>query len=260
MKITNGIHKEITEGLRSYRFLIIFIGFVFLAISLPLMNKFVMPLVMKAQFPDLSEEAIMSMAATTQLVSIRGYLQNAMSVGVIITIFVLSGVVAQEIKDKTWIIPISSGKGFVELITAKLLVLAPILFTIPIITSLISYFYSGVVFGFDFKYPLLVFRAGLFHGVYMIYILGLLLLFGSIIKRPTVTGLIVLVISQGTGAIGNLLSIDRFLPSGLIQEASALAVVPATAAFTSLIATIGIFSVSVILTIIRLNKVELTQG
>jgi hypothetical protein len=64
----------------------------------------------------------------------------------------------------------------------------------------------------------------------------------------------------GTRALGSLLKIQHFLPSGLVVEAEMLAAAPSIRLWGTLAITIAAVVVLVCLTMIRLTKLELTRG
>ena len=66
------IKKETLDGMRNYRFLIIFAAVIFFAIFDPIMNKLVLPEVLKSQFPNMPAEVMQEMLVTTQVANIRG--------------------------------------------------------------------------------------------------------------------------------------------------------------------------------------------
>lgn len=260
MRIKEIVKKEVLQGLRSYKFLVMIIGFLFFAILDPVMSKFILPIVLEGEFPGMSREVMESMIPSTQVAIIRGYLGNVYQVGMIIIVFTLSGIIAQEISERTLILPVSSGKRYGDILIGKVIVYGSVLLFTAVFSIMVNYAYSGLLFEFDLESPLPVIRGGLLQGLYMLFVLSMLIFIGSLVKKPLMTGLLTLVVVYGSGALGGLLNINSYLPSGLIDESTLLAVVPSIMVLKSIISTIAIIILLIGFTIIRLSKMELTRG
>ncbi len=257
MNIKACIKKEFLDGIRNYRFLVIVVSFLFFAILDPVMSKFILPEIMKSQFPGLPEEALASLMDNSQIGIIRTYLNDVFQIGMLVVILTLSGVVAQEINQKTIIFPVTSGKKFHQILISKFIVYGIVLMVSAVFCAMVNYLYTGVLFGFDMTSPVPVLRAGFLQGFYMLFLLSLLMLVGSMIKKPMVAGLIVLIPAWFMGALGNLLNINRYLPSELIAESQLLSVVPSSSLITSIISTIVLSVLAFGFTVIRLRKSDL---
>jgi ABC-2 type transport system permease protein len=260
LNIKGIIKKEILEGIRNYRFLIIFGGLLFFAILDPIMNKIVMPQLLKSQFPNMTLEAINDMLASNQISVIRGYLEDIFEIGTIIITFTLSGIVAQEISEKTLILPITTGKRYGHLIIGKVLVYGSILIFATTTSAIVNYIYSGVLYDFELFSLVPLLRAGLLQGLYMIFVLSIIILIGSFVRKTISTGLLTLIIAYGTTFLGSLFEINNYLPAGLLSEGKLLAVIPSLGMFKSILCTISIIIISMIVAVIRLSNMELTRG
>lgn len=260
MKTIVVIKKEILDGIRNYRFLIITMTYLFFAILNPVMNRFFLPSVLRSQFPNMTEELLNDMIQMTQLASVRGYIDSALQLGTIVTVLILSGVIAQEISERTFLIPTSTGKRFSDLVLGKLIVYGSGLIVVNTLCIVVNYLYSGVIFGFDMYSIIPVVRAGILLGIYMTFLLGLLMLVGSFTRKPITAGLLVLLPGLFMGYIGSLFRIDRFLPSGLIAEGQLMAMTPSRGVYQSLIITLALIALSTGFTVIGLCKTELTKG
>lgn len=254
------VKKEVLDGIRNYRFLILVISMLFFAVLNPVMNKLFLPEILQRQFPQITDEVLRAMLHNTQVANIRAYLKDVFQVGMIAIVFALSGVLAQEISEKTLILPLTTGKRYGELLLAKMLVYGNVLILGVIFSGLVAYFYAGILFGFDLPSALPVVRAGLLQGLYLVYVLALLLLVGSLIKKPIGTGLLTLVLAYGTRYIGDLFNVNRYLPSGLLVEGEMLAVIPSHTLIEPVIYTLALLVLLFGFTIIRLSKIELTRG
>ena len=260
MDIKATMKKEILEGLRNYRFLILFIGVLFFAIFDPLMNKLVLPEVLKSQFPNMPEEVMRDMLVTTQVANIRGYMGSVYQISTLIVSFTLSGIIAQEISGKTLIFPVSTGKRYDEILLSKFTVFGGFLFLATTLSALINYGYAGALFGFDLPSVLPALRAGALQGLYMLYVVALLIFIGSLARKPIAAGMLTLLAAYGTRILGSVFSLHRYLPSGLLEEAELLAAAPSPTLWGSLASTLALVVVLYGLTIIRLTNLELTRG
>ncbi len=254
------VKKEILEGLRNYRFLIVAIGMLFFAVFDPVMNKLILPELLKSQFPNMSADIVNQMLVNTQTANIRGYLTHVYQISTLIISFTLSGLLAQEISEKTLIFPMSTGKRIEGLLLGKMIVYGGFLLLLTSFSILVNYAYSGVLFGFELPSVYPVLRAGLYLGIFMIFVLALLILFGALVRKPIPAGMLTLLVAYGVRAVGSLLNGHRFLPSGLLVEAEMLAVVPSEFIWGILASSIAMIAVLIGLSIYRMLHLEITRG
>ena len=260
MDIKAIIKKEVLEGLRNYRFLILLVGVLFFAIFDPLMNKLVLPEVLKNQFPNMPEEVMGEMLITTQVANIRGYMGSVYQISTLIAAFTLSGIIAQEISTKTLILPVCTGKRYDEIVLAKGSVYGGCLLLVTTLCALVNYGYAGALFGFDLASAMPALRAGVLQGLYMVYVVALLIFIGSLVRKPIAAGMLTLLAAYGTRVLGSLFQVNRYLPSGLLVEAELLAAAPSPFLWGSLASTLALIVVLFGFTIIRLSNLELTRG
>lgn len=253
------IKKEIIEGIRTYRFLIIMAIFLFFALMNPILNKLVLPEVLKSQFNGISEDMLSQMIVTSQRDCVRGYLTDVFEIATIVVVLTLSAIIAGELKSKTFIFPICSRKDFATLVLAKLIVYGSFLMMATTISVTIDYAYSGVLFGQDLPGILPVVRSGLLQGLYYMFVLGLIMLAGSFAKKPMTAGLLALVPAYGTHILSSLLNVGNYTPAGLLSEAGLIAVKVSSEVMQPIIITIGLVVVMVVLTVLRLQALELAR-
>ncbi|NLV48571.1 MAG: hypothetical protein GXY22_07935 [Clostridiaceae bacterium] len=215
------IRKEFLFSIRNSRFLIIAAAFMFLGLLTPLMLKVILPMVFSSQFPGMDEEMIAQMIDMSQFGSLQGFFGDLYEMGTVIVAFSLCGLVAQELKDNTLVIPLCSGKRFSDIVLSKMIVFSLVMTISTIASASVSYLYSGLLFDFEVKYASIL-QSSLLHSLYLIFILACLILVGSLTSKPIATGLTTLIISYGIHGIGSLLAINKWLPSGLIIQAQTL--------------------------------------
>lgn len=255
MAIKAVIRKEMMDGIRNYRFIIVAAGFLFFAILDPVMNKYLLPMILQSQFPGMQEDFLMTMIESTQRGVIRMYLNDSFQIGTIVMVFVLSSITASEIGERTIILPSNAGIRYHEMLLGKIFVHGLAVFLISVISSIINYIYSGALFGFEISIvPLLM--AGIYQGSYMLYVIGILILTGLLVKKAVTAGLITLLAGFGTIFVGGLFKIDRFLPSQLIKEASLLSATVGTSGLQSLIITFGLIVLIIFGSLMILRKIE----
>ena len=257
--MTKDIRKEFLYSMRNSRFLIIAAAFMFLGLLTPIMLKVILPMIFSSQFPGMDESMIEQMVDMSQRGSLQGFFNDLFEMGTIIAVFTLCGLLAQELKDNTLVIPLCSGKSFSHIVSAKMIVFSIIVTASTTAAASVSYLYSGLLFDFDIGYlPLL--QASLLHSLYLIFILSCIIFVGSITSKPIATGVTTLVISYGTYGIGSLLDINKWLPSGLIIQTQSLAAGTGTSLDSdfalTLVITAAIIILFTALSIFRLRTME----
>lgn len=215
----SNITKEWMYAIRSGRVLIIFASFLFLALSTPLMFKVVLPMILESQLGTASSQEISAMINMGQMDSIQSYIGDVFEIGSIVVAFTLCGVLAQEVRENTLVIPLCSGKRYGEIVGSKLLVFGMILLLVQCTSTMATYLYSGVLFSFEIQFGPII-RSGILQGIYMIFLLCCLLMWGAILERPIPSGFASLATVYGMHFLGNIFSINDYFPSGLLMEAN----------------------------------------
>lgn len=248
------IAKEFRYGLRQSRFLILAAVFLFFALSAPVMMKVILPAILKSQFQN--SDALKGLMEVSQIGCMCSYMGDVFEIGTIAVAFTLCGIMGQEIKDRTLVLPVCSGKRFGDIVTAKMLVFGAALVLILTMALVADYLYAGLFMGFDVRSIWTVVRSGLLEGLYMVYILSCLVLFGTLIGKSVAAGVVTLAVAYGSYFIGNLLAIGRFLPSGLLTQASALSTLSDTI-YITLSITAVLIMVNCALSVALLRRMEL---
>lgn len=251
------IKKDIKDGIRNYKFLIIFIAFIFFAMLDPIMNKYIMPEVIKSQFPGITDEIMKEMVDMTQLGSIKAYISDVYEMVLLIIVFSLCGVISKEIKDKTLILPICSGKSFRAIVVSKLIVYGSITFCASLSASIINYLYSTVLFDNELTSIVPTLKAGLLIGIFIIFVLSVLIFIGVLTKKPIVTGLLTLAVIYSIDFIGSIFDKKEYVPIGIIQESSKLVDTFSKEVYQNMFIVISISIILIVLAIIKLSKIEL---
>jgi hypothetical protein len=138
---------------------------------------------------------------------------------------------------------------------AKLLVFGALLVMIPVFALLADYGYSGLLFGFEIG-VLPILYSGLLQGIYVLFLLFCLMMWGVLLKRPFPAGFMTLATAFGIHFISSLLNIQSRTPSGLLVEAQKLMPSVAPSLYLPLSVTIVFMIFMMTCTLSRLRRME----
>ena len=249
------IIKELQYARRSGRVLILFASFLFFALLTPVILKVVLPMVLSGQLAGEASQGISGLTDMTQLDCIRNYMADVLQIGTIIIAFTLCGLTASEIRDNTWVLPLCAGKRFGRMVGAKLLVFGVLMVLIPIIALLVDYGYSGFLFGFEIGViPILY--GGLLQGIYVLFLLSCLIMWGVLLKRPIPAGFLTLGTAFGIHFISSLLRFGKWTPSGLLAHANELTPGAGSSLLIPLSITIVLIIFMTLITFAQLKHME----
>lgn len=249
----HNVDKEIKYGFRSGKLLILLASFLFFALLTPLMLKFVLPGILQSQ--GASPQDLSGIMGMTQISCIQIYMNDIFEMGTIIVAFTLCGLLAQEIRDNTLVLPLCSGKHFTSIIGGKLLVFGFALSLIPLLALIVDYMYAGLLFSYELEiFPIL--RAGILQGLYMVFLLACIIMWGAVQKKPIAAGFLTLATAFGLHFIGSLLGIHAWLPSGLLVQAQHLTEAPESSLILTVTITIVLIIAMFALTLMRLKSIE----
>lgn len=253
------IKKEMLDGIRNYKFIVIFAVFLLFAMFDPIMTRYILPEILKSQFPGITPEMLNDMVDMTQRGAIRAYMSDIYEIGILVISFLLCGITAREIQDKTLILPICSGKRHDFILLSKLIVYGSVTFIAVFIATLINYFYSTLLFDAGLQNILPIIKNGLLQGLFLVFIIVSLIFIGVLTQKNIITGFLTLGLVYGTGFIGSGFNIQKFLPYGLIYEAQQLAPISTVELFQTIFVTIGLIVIMFLLSVIRLRSIDLTR-
>lgn len=247
--------KELRYGARNSRFIILAASFLFYALLTPIMTKVILPQVLKSQFPGMGTDLLEQMINMTQTGSLQSYIGDIFELGTIIVAFTLCGLLAQDIRDNTLVMPLCSGKSYHGILLSKLIVFGCSLLIIPVAALSASYAYSGLLFSFDVSFTA-VLLSGFYQGLYLVFLLALILLIGTLISKPVATGLLALGITYFQNLIGGLFDVKKYLPAGLISSSVNLSKEFAGEQIASVLITTALIVVITMATLLRLRHME----
>lgn len=237
------IKKEVDYGIRSGKFLVLLAGFLFFALLTPVMLRYVLPGVLSGQ--GVPPQELSEMQALTQADCIHIYMNDVFEMGTILVVFTLCGLMAQEIRSHTLVLPLCAGKRYAGVIFGKLAAFGSSLLLILPAALVVNALYSGLLFTFDTAVAPII-RAGSLQGVYMCFLLSCAVAWGSVVKKSVPAGFLTLATGYGLHVAGSLFSLHAWLPSGLLVEAQRLAEDPGPQLPLTLAVTVaGILGLSV---------------
>jgi ABC-2 type transport system permease protein len=232
----NAVKREILEGIRTYKFLVLAIGFVFYAFLDPIMLK-VLPEIMKSQAPGIDLQALM--AIDRKAASIN-YMKSVSQIGVIIAAFVCMKATAGELREGTFTLPFIGGLKPSQWIGAKVLVYGSALLICSVAGMLLNAFYAGSLFSEGASDYLAVLKAGLWFGLYFVMLLLVEIFTGCLTQSPAIAAVSGLGVSWLLPPLSGLLGISGYSPSYLLEDANALSAAFPAGLLPPLLITAGI--------------------
>lgn len=212
------LKKEILEGARSYRFLIIGVAMAFFAFLDPLMLK-LLPFIMKAQTGvDMS-----ALITASRDFAFESFLSDLYEIIGIVVCVLLGGTLAKERKNRRFVIPFTKGTGFSGVVLAKILVYASYLALALGTAAIVSYLYAGIVFpgsAVDLSVPL---GAVLRYSLYYAFVVAATTFLSAVSQTGIAASLLSALTVFGLPAIASVFRADRFLPSYLAMGSQKIA-------------------------------------
>lgn len=248
------INKEIIEGIRTHRFLIIAIGILGFSILDPVILKLT-PKILESQAGGLD---LSSMIELSQSAAIRSYMKNLFQISSLVVALNLMGIISTELKEKTLVLPYSLGSKLKETIIAKIIVYSIAVMLFSILGMTIASYYSSILFEMNSHSLLEIIKAGFLYGLYFSILTSLVTFFSSIFRKPILAGLLSLLTVYFMSPVTNFLNIVKYTPTYLLNEANELSSSFSGELIISIICTIGLILILTISTIVRINRIEIS--
>jgi hypothetical protein len=247
------LSKEVLEGFRTHKFLILAVGIMFFAFLDPIMLK-LMPLILKSQMGDIDFSAMIDLSQQTAMANFSG---DLFQLSTLIIVLTLMGIVTSEKSDKTLTIPVSMGCSINGILSSKVIVYGTYLTILSVLGMTTAYYYSGLIFGAGYAgYPA-VLKAGVLYGIFFTFAVALLVLVSTFLKKGFVAGIVTLLIVYLIPVLQKFPWLGRYLPSHLLTEAGYFSILPSKDLSIALICTGSAIIILSILAVIRLEKAEL---
>ena len=246
-------NKEFIEGIRNRKFLILAIGILFFGLLDPIAMKLT-PIIVESQ----TDMNIADMLELSQRASIQKHILNLFQIYPIILVFTLMGIVSSEIKQKTLVIPVSLGAKFKGIVSSKLLIYGLYFLIICMVDIFSTYYYSGVIFGFDFQNPYIFIKAGILIALFYTFVVSLLIFWGSIFRKDSLGAMFTIAIVFLMPLIAMpFKSTLVYMPYNLIVEAKYLTEIASKELFISLVWTLFYIFILNGISVMRLERSNL---
>ncbi|MDX9691051.1 MAG: hypothetical protein RBT45_01260 [Acholeplasmataceae bacterium] len=214
----NEMYKDVLDGFRNQKFLILAIGFIFMSIMTPLMMRYVLPELLYKQMMNLTEEEILNLMDFSQIGVLKSFSNDLYEFGMLFLAFTLGSLIPTEIKNHHLIFFKTSQKKYRTMVFSKWLIYSCFMMFINCISFLIDYLYAGLLFSFSANLSTILWSS-LLYGLYWSMIISLILWVGTITKNTIGTGLIVFLGTLILGSILSLTTIKHYTPFELIHTA-----------------------------------------
>jgi ABC-2 type transport system permease protein len=202
------IVKEIIEGIRTYRFLIIGAIFLFFAIFDPVTIK-LLPLILGSQMPGVDMSGMFSFSQTA---AFEGFLGDLYEIGTLVVCLVLMGTVSKERETRSLVLPLTNGAGYAGILAAKVIVPAVFIGLVIFFAVPVAYFYSGILFPGVKAASLSILNAAFNCALYFTFLASLVTFASSLFKKGLPAGLCALAVAYGLPALTGLFKVTRFVP------------------------------------------------
>lgn len=249
------IIKELKVGIRSGRFLILSASFIFYGLLTPILLTVIMPEVLAKQFRGEDLESLLGMLDASQTAVMTSFLGDISEIGTLLVAFVLCGLIAQEVKENTLVLPLSSGSRYHQIIGAKALVYGSFLLVVSMLALLADYLYAGMLTSFEVDWTTVA-AAGLLVGYYMFFLVVCVMMWGSLINKPIAAGFLTLATTFGMQFLAGLLQKGSWVPSGLLADATNFSGTVSDTLPLTLAVTAGMIVLMLYVTHVRLGRME----
>jgi len=246
--------KELIEGIRTHKFVIIIAAIMFFAVADPAMLK-LLPQILKSQM----EMIDISKMKFDQYAAMANYTKDLFQISTFVIILALSGLIAGEKSNKTLTIPVSMGCDVYGIVGGKFLLYGIFLSISSMVGMLTAYYYSGIIFGNSFDIiPAL--KAGVLFGLYFLFVLSIVNFYSSFFSKAFMAGIMSLVTIYLMRAVEGFVNFKMFFPTYILGDASAFesglqsdTIVSITVALLAIVA-LNLFAV------LKLKRTELSNG
>jgi len=242
------LNKEIKEYARQYKYLILAIGIVGFALLNIIMLK-LLPEILKSQLPP----EVAAYFKTTEKTAIQNYIKNLLQLGNFFVIFTYCGSLSDELSSQKLVFPYSKGASPLALVSAKFIHYSIVTTLFTFVGFFTTYYYAGILFTGEALSVSQISTAAALFSVYFIFNIALLTFISSLFKKGITAGIVTLAITFLSIPLTNLSKISTLIPYKLVENANLFTF--NNMAFT-IIFTLLLSICFVILTIIRMNKVE----
>jgi len=245
------VKKEIIEGMRARKFLVLAIGVLFFAFSDPIMLK-LLPEILKSQMQGADFSMLIELS---QKAALESYTKNLFQLSTLVIVLSLMGIISKERDDKTLTVPVSMGSSIKGVVLAKLSVYGTFILLINVLGMSIAYYYSGIIFGFTHESFVAALATGAVYGLFFVFVLSFLSFCSSFMKKSFLAATITLMLVYLMPLAGYFEAIEKYLPVNLFSEVNLSVILPKSM-IASLLCTIFLTVIFSALTVFKLERVE----
>lgn len=210
------LKKEFIESIRTHKLIILFMGFVFFAVSSAPLLKLT-PKLLESQYGSEMANAF----SVTEIDAITSYISsNLPQICILILCLTIGGILSNEVSSSSITLPITKGANKTKIVLAKFCLYAVLVLIISVISITSNIYYSFIVFNEEFISFQNVLMANINVYLYLLFIISIVFLFSSMFNKGIVVGFF----AMGINLV--FVFIDtfgyKFNPFNLIKDAGVL--------------------------------------
>jgi ABC-2 type transport system permease protein len=209
------LKKEIKEQFRTYRLLIVGGIFLFFGITTPILLKFLPELVKLA-----GEQIPVEIPPPTAIQSLVEYAGTIGQLGVLVTVLIAMGSIANELRYGTAVMVLSKPVTRAAFVSAKFIAMSLTFLVSLIAASLFCFFYTVWIIGPADAQAFL--GLNLLLGLFMLFCLAVTLLFSSLFRSSLAAGGLALALLIAQAGISVVPAIGKYMPGKLLSWGTAL--------------------------------------
>ena len=244
--------KEVTEAIRTNKYLILFIGTIFWALMIPLILK-LMPLFLKSLPIDLSAV----FADFNRDAAFISFLGDFFEVGTLFFALTLMCLISNEVYSKRLVFPYSAGADTAGMVLAKYIHYGLTFSVFILIAFLTNYFYTNRLFEGGILGIGIVMRSALLYMAYYAFLLSFLIFLSSLFRRGIITGIIVIVLGYTLSIFNQIARIRVYLPNYLLFKAADIGNVFDSTLYPTMIISIVLIAVFLYFSILRIKRIDI---
>ena len=208
------LRKEIKEGIRSYKYLILAVGILFFAIANPIIMK-MLPTIIKSQM-DMDISQLMKI---TQSSTVMNYAGDLFEIGNIVVVLALMGILADEVREKLLAMPFSKGASAAGIVLSKTISYIAVISVLIMVGYFINYYHASILFAED---PVTLGQVAVSAALLCIYFafnVSLIVFTSSIFKSGIAAALSALPIIYFMPLLYKINAFKPFLPYAFLENA-----------------------------------------
>jgi ABC-2 type transport system permease protein len=203
------IKKELTEQIRTYRLVIVGGVFIFFGLSTPVLLKY-LPEILKL----VGEQMVIDIPPPTSIQSLAEYADTAGQVGLLMTVLLAMGSIANEIKSGTALMTLVKPVDRGAFVTAKLLALSLNFSICFLVASAVCFAYTYWLIGPTALVPYI--GLNLLLVLFLVFCLSVTLLCSSLFNSSLAAGGVSIVVLISQAGLSAVPMIGDYMPGKLL--------------------------------------------